>query len=190
MKDLVTVLFVLILGGGAAAGFFYWKNQQARAEAQAYEQAVDAAMDRAIDGFQLTPLLNTLTGYPGDKIELLRTLYADPIKSDRLNLTYGNLQGDWPTTYGHIAEAEGRAVDRARLRTEIDERFGAGAYDVMQANYEQFLAVNGTLTIDPSRQDSMWILQEYLRVNRRYPIAPIRIENRRIVEVAASEPAQ
>lgn len=53
MKDLVTVLFVLILGGGAAAGFFYWKNQKAQAEELAYEQAVDATMDRAIDSFQL-----------------------------------------------------------------------------------------------------------------------------------------
>ena len=190
MKDLVTVLFVLILGGGAAAGFFYWKNQKAQAEELAYEQAVDATMDRAIDSFQLTPLLTTVREHDGDDATLIRALYTDPIKSDRLNLTYGNLQGDWPTSYGHLAEANARAVDRGRFRAEIDERFGAGAYDVMQSNYEQFLAVNGTLTIDLSRQGIMWAFEDYLRRNGRYPIGPIRIENRQIVEVPASEPAQ
>lgn len=60
----------------------------------------------------------------------------------------------------------------------------------MQSNYEQFLAVNGTLTIDPSRQGIMWAFEDYLRRSGRYPIGPIRIENRQIVEVPASEPAQ
>lgn len=190
MKDLVTVLFVLLLGGGGAAGFFYWKNQKAQAEELAYEQAIDATMDSAIDSFQLTPLLTTVQEHHGDDVELIRTLYTNPIKSDRLNLTYGNLQGDWPTSYGHVAETNARTVDRGRFKAEIDERFGARAYDVMQANYEQFLAVNGTLTIDPSRQDAMWIFQSYLRTHGRYPLGPIAIENRQIVEVPELDPAQ
>lgn len=190
MKDLVTVLFVLVLGAGVTAGFFYWKNQQARAEEQAYEQSIDIALDNAIESFQLTPLRNTLADYQGDKAELLRTLYADPIKSDRLNLTYGNLQGDWPTTYVHLNQAAGSAAARVRLESEIDERFGAGAYDIMQSNYEQFLAANGTLTVDPARQANMWIFRDYLHRHGRYPIGPIRIENRQVVEAPASEPAQ
>ena len=190
MKDLITVLFVLVLGGIGAAGFFYWKNQKAEAEAQAYEQIIDEAMERGIESTQLTPLLVTVREYQGDKLELLRTLYADPIKSDRINLTYGNLQGDWPTSYGHIAELNNRPVDRGRFKAEIDERFGAGAFDIMQANYEQFLTVNGTLTIDPSRQESMWIFRDYLRRNGRYPLGPIRIDNRQVVEVQPSESAQ
>ena len=190
MKDLITVLFVLVLGGIGAAGFFYWKNQKAEAEAQAYEQIIDEAMERGIESTQLTPLLVTVREYQGDKLELLRTLYADPIKSDRINLTYGNLQGDWPTSYGHIAELNNRPVDRGRFKAEIDERFGAGAFDIMQANYEQFLTVNGTLTIDPSRQEDMWIFRDYLHSNGRYPLGPIRIENRQVVEVQPSEPTQ
>lgn len=112
MKDLVTLIFVLVLGGGVAGGFFWWKGEQAKEADRAYELTIDEAIDRGIENFQLTPLLTTLNEYPGDKIELLRALYADPIKSDRINLSFGNFQGDWPTTYAHLTEymAAGRRI--------------------------------------------------------------------------------
>jgi hypothetical protein len=190
MKDLVTVLFVLLLGGGGAAGFFYWKHQKALAEAQAYEQIIDEAVERGIESTQLTPLLTTVGEYHGDKVELLRVLYSDPIKSDRINLTYGNLQGDWPTTYRHIAELNNRPIERGRFQAEIDDRFGPGAYVLMQAQYETFLADNSLRDEDHQRQENIWIFREYLRRNGRYPLGPIRIENRQVVEAGPSNAAQ
>lgn len=192
MKDLVTLLFVLVLGAGVAGGFFWWKGEQAKAADRAYEQMIDEAIDRGIENFQLTPLLTTLHEHRGDKVELLRTLYADPIKSDRINLSFGNFQGDWPTTYAHVAELNSRTADRARFAAEVDERFGDGAYGLMRSEYEAFLAEANANPTDIGsveeyvRGQNQWIFSDYLRRNGRYPIAPIRIENRQVVEVIAT----
>jgi hypothetical protein len=193
MKDLVTVLFVLVLGAGVAGGFFWWKGDQAKAADLAYERAIDEAMDRGIEAFELTPLLTTLSEHPGDDVELLRTLYADPIKSDRLNLTFGNFQGDWPTTYAHLTESTSRPSDRRRFAAEIDERFGDGAHALMRREYEAFLNEANANPTPPgsreeySRGERQWIFSGYLHRNGRYPIAPIRIENGQVVEVIASD---
>jgi len=193
MKDLVTILFVLVLGAGVAGGFFWWKGEQAKAADLAYEQMIDEAVERGIENFQLTPLRTTLNEHQGDKLELLRTLYADPIKSDRINLSFGNFQGDWPTTFAHINESTSRPSDRARLAAEVDERFGEGAHALMRSQYEAFLNEANANPTEPGsieeyrRGESQWIFSNYLRQHGRYPIAPIRIENRQIVEVIPSD---
>jgi len=193
MKDLVTLIFVLVLGAGVAGGFFWWKGEQARAADLAYEQAIDAAIDRGIENFQLTPLLVTLNEYNGDDLELLRVFYSDRIKGDRINLSFGNFQGDWPTTYTHLAEENNRQVDRSRLATEVDERFGAGAYALMRSEYELFLR---TAEQDPTpvgsvaefdRQATMWVFSAYLREHGRYPIPPIRVEGRELIVLDSSD---
>lgn len=193
MKDLVTVLFVLVLGAGVAGGFFYWKSQQERAAEAAYEQSIDEAIDRGIENFQLTPLLVTLNEHSGDDLELLRVFYADRIKSDRINLSFGNFQGDWPTTYAHVAEVHNRQPDRTRLAAEVDERFGPGAYALMRSEYELFLR---TADEDPTpigsvaefdRQATMWVFSAYLREHGRYPIPPIRVEGRELIVLESSD---
>lgn len=193
MKDLVTVLFVLVLGAGVAGGFFWWKGEQAKAADAAYEQAIDAAIERGIENFQLTPLLVTLNEHNGDDLELLRMFYSDRIKSDRINLSFGNFQGDWPTTYAHVAETNNRQPDRTRLAAEVDERFGAGAYTLMRSEYELFLR---TANEDPTpvgsvaefdRQVTMWVFSRYLRENGRYPIPPVRVEGRDLIVLDSSD---
>jgi hypothetical protein len=191
--DLATLIVVLLLGGGVMGGFFYWKGEQARAEELAYEQIIDEAIDRDIETFGLTPLLATLAAHDGERLETLRALYADPIKRDGINLGYGNLQGDWPTTYGHIAGINNRTTDRGRFEAEVDERFGAGAYRLMQAEYEAFLAEenNNPTAIgsreERERQQAMWALRSYLRAHDRYPEGRVRVENGRLIEEPISE---
>lgn len=141
MKDLITVLFVLILGGGAAAGFFYWKHQKARAEEAAYEQAIDDAMNRGIESYSLKPAMDVVASHEGAaRLEALRALYADTAQGDRINMGFVQLRGDWPTTYAHVAELYGRQTERTRFVTELEERFGPGAYDLMSTQYDQFVA--------------------------------------------------
>lgn len=193
MKDLVTLLFVLVLGAGVAGGFFWWKGEQAKAADSAYEQAIDEAIDRGIESFELTPLLVTLNEHNGDDLELLRMFYSDRIKGDRINLSFGNFQGDWPTTYGHVAEMNNRQPDRGRFAAEVDERFGQGAHALMRSEYELFMR---TADQDPTppgsvaqfdRQVTMWVFSRYLREHGRYPIAPIRVEGRELIVLDSSD---
>lgn len=185
------VLLVLVVAVGG--GFFWWKDQQTRAENLAYEQIIDETVDHGIANSQLTPLLTTLNEHPNDRLGVLRALYADPIKSDRLDVTFGSFQGAWHETYAHIAEINSRPLDSGRFEAEVDERFGAGAYALMHAQYEAFNAAERANPTpvgsqqEATRQENMWVFREYLRTHGRYPIAPIRIQNHQVVEVQSNE---
>lgn len=194
MKDLVTILFVLILGGGGAAGFFYWKDQQAKAADRAYEQVIDNAINSSIESFQLEPLLTSLGATEGEaRLAALRTAYTNSQQGDfreydRINMGFGNLQGDWPTTYSSIAEPAGRPVDRARFAAEIDERFGPGAHTFMRAEYQRFLAELPQRMADREAaqhreaQAMGRALENYRRQHGRYPEGGFRVVDGRIVE--------
>jgi hypothetical protein len=146
MKDLVTVLFVLVLGAGVAGGFFWWKGEQAKAADLAYEQSIDRALDNSIESFRLQPLLASLGEQQGEaRLAALRTAYTNAEQGDfreydRINMGFANLQGDWPTTYASLAEPIGRETERGRFAAEVDERFGPGAHAFMRTEYERFLA--------------------------------------------------
>ncbi|MCX7357376.1 MAG: hypothetical protein NT015_04425 [Alphaproteobacteria bacterium] len=189
MKDLVTVLFVLILGGGGAAGFFYWKDQKARAEEAAYEQAIDDAMNRDIESFSLKPALDAVAPHDGGaRLEALRALYADLEQGDRINMGFVHLRGDWPTTYAHVAELHGRQTERTRLAAEVDERFGPGAYELMSDQYAQFVADMPRRAAEreaQSRREAQVFIRamlEYRRRTGRDPPSGSCVRDGRIVE--------
>lgn len=194
MKDLVTILFVLILGGGGAAGFFYWKDQQEKAADAAYEQGIDNAINSSIENFQLEPLLASLGTAEGEaRLAALRTAYANSQQGDfraydRINLGFGNLQGDWPTTYSAIAEPAGRPVERERFAAEVDERFGPGAHAYMREEYQRFLAelpqrqAERDAAANREAQAMGRALENYRRQHGRYPQGGFRVVDGRIVE--------
>lgn len=194
MKDLVTILFVLILGGGGAAGFFYWKDQQQKAADRAYEQVIDNAVDRSVENFGLEPILTSLGTAEGEaRLEALRTAYANTQQGDfrdydRINLGFGNLQGDWPTTYSAIAEPAGRPVERERFAAEVDERFGPGAYAYMREEYHRFLTelpqrqAERDAAANREAQAMGRALENYHRQHGRYPQGGFRVVDGRIVE--------
>lgn len=135
--DLVTVVLCLALAAGVFAGFYWWQDQQARAEAAAYEASIDRIVDSKIRAVGLAFVAPQLEGST-DRMAALEALYAE--RSDQLNLGFGTLQGDFFTSYGEYAEQIGRAVERDRFQREVDERWGEGAFAVMTAHYEAFVA--------------------------------------------------
>ncbi|MEZ5961010.1 MAG: hypothetical protein R3C30_11380 [Hyphomonadaceae bacterium] len=194
MKDLVTVLFVLVLGAGVAGGFFYWKGEQAREADRAYELVIDQAFDRSVESFQLQSLLTSVSVHEGEaRLTALREAYANSEQGDyrdydRINLGFGNLEGDWPTTYSSIADPAGRQTERGRFAAEVDERFGAGAHAFMRAEYERFLAELPQRMADrqaaQERETQVMIraLDIYRRQHGRYPERGFRVVDGRIVE--------
>lgn len=188
--DLVTVIFVLVLGGGGAAGFMFWQAERARAIDQAYEQIIDEGIDGKISAGQLTPVVAMLAAHEGDKLEALRALYADQDESDRLNLGFGHLQSDWPATYERIAGLNGRQVDRSRLQAEVEERFGPGSLELMQTQYRAFLADAPRRAAESQErarrenEETARAIDAYMRQHGRLPEGAFRIENGRIVESA------
>lgn len=194
MKDLVTLLFVLVLGAGVAGGFFWWKGEQAKAADLAYEQAIDDAMNRSINSFHLEPLMTGVETAEGEaRLEALRAAYqtaeADNIEEyDRINMGFGNLQGDWPTTYGHVAENARRQTDRSRFAAEIEERFGPGSHAFMRTEYQRFMTELPQRTAEreaAAHRDAQIMgraLENYRRQHGRYPERGFRVVDGRIVE--------
>lgn len=137
--DLAILVLCLVLAGGAFGGFYLWQQQEARAEEAAYEAGIDRMVDTKINALQLD---DVMAGLPatGDRTAALQALYADPDRSDHLNLGFGTLQGDFATSYGTYVEDAGREPERDRFQRELDERWGDGAYAVMLAQYQAFLA--------------------------------------------------
>jgi hypothetical protein len=138
--DVASVVVFLALAGGAAGAFYYWRAEAARAEEQQYEAALDRIVERKLDAVRLDWLAAELAPHGAGKVDALRAMYADRARSDRLNLGFGTLRGDWTAAYASFAEQAGRTPAPGRLQAEVDERFGEGAYALMQAQYEAFLA--------------------------------------------------
>src|SRR5262245_60172430 len=140
-SELAALVFILTLGGGAAFAFFHWKAETARAEAAAYEAGLDGMIDRKLASVRLGGLREELAAHGAARLEALRAIYDDRARSDQLNLGFGTLRGDWAASYATYAEQAGREVgEDDRLRAEVDERFGEGAYALMSERYQAFLA--------------------------------------------------
>jgi hypothetical protein len=189
MKDLVTLLFVLVLGAGAAGGFFYWKAQEARAEALAYEAAIDDAMDGKFSAVRLDEVATNLVAQGGD-LEALAAAYTDPVASDRINLGFGAIRSEWSTTHERLAEHFGREAENGRLQSEIDERLGVGAYTFMADRHAVWIADAprraAELEEEARRrnQETARAIDDYLRRHGRLPTGGFRIEYGRVVEDA------
>lgn len=186
--DVASVVVFVTLAGGAAGAFYYWQAQTAREAEQRYEAALDAMIDRKIGAVGLSGLAPTLAAHGEDRLEALRTLYADRAQSDRLNLGFGTLQGDWPSSYEHFAEQAGRDIENGRFRAEVDERFGPGAHALMRERYDAFLADAPRRTIEEDErargdlQEWMQALAAYEREHGRYPAGAFRVVDGRIEE--------
>jgi len=139
VADLATLVLCLVLAGGAFGGFYLWQQREARAEEAAYEAGIDRIIEGRINAVQLDSISAELPA-SGDRTAALLALYADPARSDRLNLGFGTMQGDFHTSYGNYAEEAGREAERDRFQREIDERWGDGAFALMTAQYQAFLA--------------------------------------------------
>lgn len=182
--DLVVLLFCLALAGGGFAAFYFWQAEEAGAAEAAWEAQVDTLVDRKLDAVQMGGLREELAPHGEGRAQALAALYTDRDRGDRLNLGFGTLRGDFATSYPRLAEDAGRDADRNRLQIEVDERFGPGAYALMETNYEAFLADA------PRRQQEEYergqqqarALQNYLRRHGRYPEGAFRFEGDRIVE--------
>jgi len=196
MRDLVTLLVVLALAAGAGFAFFNWKAETARAEEARYEAGLDQMVDAKLTSVRLGGLRDELAAHREARLEALRALYAIPTRSDQLNLGFGTLRGDWAASYAHYAEQAGRDVDNndGRLRAEVDERFGEGAYALMGERYQAFLADMPRRT---AAEDARWrsrtremmdALDDYYRRNGRYPYGDFRVENGRVVEAETLTP--
>lgn len=184
--DVASIVVALVLAGGAAGAFYWWQSERAsEAEAQ-YEAGIDQIVDGKIRAVRLENLAAELSASP-DRVAALQAMYAAQAESDRLNLGFGTLQGDWRGAYGDFAEAAGRDVERDRLQREVDERWGDGAYALMQTQYEAFLAdaPRRQAELDAQRereaQEMIRALNEYYRRHGRAPPGAIRMENGAVV---------
>jgi hypothetical protein len=139
VADLVVLVLCLVMAGGAFGAFYWWQSQEAQAAEQRYEAGVDRIIDNKINTVRLDFLAPQLAS-SSDRLAALQSLYADPDRSDHLNLGFGTLQGDFYTTYANYAEEAGRDAERDRFQREVDERWGEGAFSLMSAQYEAFLA--------------------------------------------------
>lgn len=185
--DLASVVFVLVLAGGAAGAFFWWKGEQARAEEQRYEAGIDQMVESKIRAVRLGGLQAQLTG-AADSAAALQALYAEREASDQLNLGFGTLQGDWRTSYANYAEEAGRVIEPDRLQREVDERWGDGAFVLMRAQYDAFLAdaprrqAEDEARAQREAEETIRALTEYYRRNGHNPRGAFKIENGRVVE--------
>lgn len=181
------VVFVLLAAGGAGA-VYYYQQQAAREEAVAYEVALNAAIDRKIGVVNLGFLQPELAMHGDAQLEALQALYADPVRNGQINLGFGTLRGDFRASYERVADQYGRNVDPGRFEAEIDERYGAGAYALMAANYDAFLSsdrVSGIrAALEPREigEDEARAVDAYVREHGRLPDGPFTIENGRVVE--------
>jgi hypothetical protein len=182
------VVFVLLAAGGVGA-FYYYQDKTAREEAAAYEAALDGVIDRKIDAVNLDFLAAELAPHGDARVDALQALYADPERNIQINLGFGTLRGDFPASYALVAEGHGREVEPGRLQREVDERYGAGAYELMAANYSQFLveAPQRAAERDAARQrrmdESIRALDRYAREHGgRHPEGAFRVENGRVIE--------
>lgn len=186
-SDIISIIFAVVLAGGGIGGFFWWKNETARVETARYEAELDGMLDRKMQSVWLETMAPALAS-PDDNLVTLRSLYENDAHYDRLNLGFGTLRGDWRTSYANYAEQAGRVVEEGRLVAELDERFGAGAYALMEENYERYLieapqrAEEQAARREREAQEMARALADFVRRNGRYPEGAIRLENGRIVE--------
>ena len=185
--DVISVVFALVLAGAGVGGFLYWQAENKRAELARYEAGVDEMFERKMQAVWRDTMVSALAT-PNDNLATLRSLYENDADYDQLNLGFGTLRGDWRTDYANYAEQAGREVVPGRFQAEVDERFGAGAHDLMAA--KRFLAeapARAQAQYEQRMQEQQALaraLADYVRRNGRYPTGPIRVENGRIVETA------
>ncbi|HYD87086.1 MAG TPA: hypothetical protein VEA80_06410 [Vitreimonas sp.] len=186
--DVASVIAALALAGGAAGAFFWWQGEQAREELRRYEAGVDELIDNKIEAVGLADLRAQLAG-ASDPAAALQALYAVREQSDQLNLGFGTLQGDWRTSYANYAEEAGRVVEADRFEREVDERWGAGAFALMRAQYDAFLAdaprrqAEEDARHQRETQEMVRALDEYYRRNGHHPPGAFKIENGRVVDL-------
>lgn len=137
--DIVIAVLCLAMAGGAFAGFYWWQSQQARVEEAAYEAGIDQIVDSKIRAVGLAFVSAQLEA-SNDRATALQALYAEPGRADQLNLGFGTLQGDFFSSYGEYAVQHERTAQRDRFQREVDERWGEGAFALMTAHYQAFVA--------------------------------------------------
>jgi len=138
-EDLASLIVVAVLAVGGVGGFLYWRHHTAQEAERQYEAAIDDMMDRKLAAVQLDGIVAQLEPQGDGRLAALEMLYADRDYSDRLNLGFGTVHADWATYYPRFAEEQGRAVDDDLFRAEWEERFGAGSYPLVLAQYDAFL---------------------------------------------------
>jgi hypothetical protein len=189
--DIAVLLLCLALAAGGYAAFYLWQAEEARGAEVAWEAEVDILVDRKIDAVQLGSLEQELAPHGEGRLQALTALYADRQRSDALNLGFGTLRADFATAYPRLAEDAGRPVDRGVLQIELDQRYGAGSYALMEANYEAFLADaprRQQEEYERGQEQARAIVNYYQRYGR-YPDGPFHIANGRVVEGPAPAPA-
>lgn len=187
--DVVSGVMAVVMAGAVAGGFFYWRSEQARAADRAYEAEIDRMFENKLEAVDLDFVMPALADRRGAaRLEALRVLYADPAQSERLNLGFATARGDLRTSYGALAEQSGRGSEQGRFRAELEERFGEGAYALMETNYRQFLTDAPRIAAERDAQrerefrEGARALQDYARRHGRYPAGAYHIENGRVVE--------
>lgn len=187
--DVAAIIVFALLAAGGVGAFYYYQDKAAREAAADYEVALDGVIDRKIDAVNLDFLAAELAPHGDGRLDALQALYADPDRNIQINLGFGTLRGDFPASYALVAEEHGRDVEDGRLQREVDERYGAGAYELMATNYSQFLVEAPQRAAErESAQERR--LQETIRALDRYarehggaqPEGAFRIENGRVVE--------
>lgn len=181
----LTGFAILAVGGGAVAYNVYrgWES----------ERAVDASVDRALAGSGLG-FLGLAPGKGGNDLQWLEALYAKPGDRDRLHAGYAALRATWANDAPRLERGRplfsDRTFDDARLVEEIDERFGAGAAALMQAQDAERREL--AIAAERERRDledraraladeNMEAVADYINSTGQYPPAGARIENGRVV---------
>lgn len=189
--DVASIVAALVLAGGAAGGFLWWRTNEAHEAERVYEAGIDRMVDGKIRAVRLDGLQARLAENGGGTAAL-QTLYADPTEIDRLNLGFGTLRGDWRASYAEYAEQAERPVERDRLEREVDERWGPGAYGVMSAQYDAYLAdaPRRAAELEAQRErearEMIRALNEYYRRHGNAPPGEVRRENGVVVIVPAN----
>lgn len=181
----LTGFAILAVSGGAVAYNVYRGAES--------EVAVDMTIERALADSGLG-FLGLAPGKGGDDLRWLEALYAKPGERDRLHAGYAALRATWAHEAPRLERGRplfsDRTYDDARLIEEIDERFGAGAAALMQAQdgERRALAIAAERTRrdleDRARalaEEDMEAVADYINSTGQYPPAGARIENGRVV---------
>jgi len=173
--DMVAGLFMALLAIGGAGGAYFWYQQNQQADLRQYEAAVDYVIEGQLSAGRLSSLYPGMAQHSSARLNYLRQLYADPAQSRQLNLGFAWLRANWDASYERVADQFNREVDPQRLRLEIDERFGEGAFVLMRQQHEQFvrdaprLAADEAAKRDRNLQQMVRSYQAFVAEHHRPP---------------------
>lgn len=155
-----------------ALGYYFHTTSVRR-----YDAAVDARIEEEIRTVGLEVYRMHLAQERGDKIAALRAFYDSP-EWERINTGFAALTVSWERRYPRLDRM--RMLDdplggRGRLKAEFDERFAPGAFDLMQAEYENYRVEAPRRRIEAAerrareREWALQYMQSYVRRHGRYP---------------------